>query len=353
MALGVVLYVGYRRSQGKSLRRRLTVPEGALTPRPRRGRVRLDPRAGASARALDDDIMQTAGRLAAEEDDDEGEGGAEIEAIWVFVVPMSLPIDGRVARRPSSSARAPALARAKAVGEEYEGVEVATVTVRARRAGEAIVREAAAPRRRGDRHGRRGADPRMRGGVLLGGLRRAARHLRRGDDPLRGQQGALPRDPHRAPPRRQEVRSRRRPRRTTRRCPTIPPCRPRRRMTAASPARSGGAAPSSDRLESAPCSCWSSERAGSGPRSQPLRCARATTSRSSTRTRSPTSGSTSSWARPGRRPAGASRSARRSRWTRSSRPASRRPTSSSPPPTATTPTSSSPSSPSAASTCRR
>jgi basic amino acid/polyamine antiporter, APA family len=35
-----------------------------------------------------------------------------------------------------------ALARAKAVGEEYEGVEVATATVRARRAGEAIVHEA-------------------------------------------------------------------------------------------------------------------------------------------------------------------------------------------------------------------
>ena len=56
---------------------------------------------------------------------------------------MSLPIDARAARR-AAQARPAALARAKAVGEEYEGVEVATATVRARRAGQAIVDEAGA-----------------------------------------------------------------------------------------------------------------------------------------------------------------------------------------------------------------
>jgi basic amino acid/polyamine antiporter, APA family len=60
-------------------------------------------------------------------------------------VPMALPLDSRVADADLRHARR-ALARAKAVGEEYEGVEVATATVRARRAGEAIVHEA---RRRG------------------------------------------------------------------------------------------------------------------------------------------------------------------------------------------------------------
>ncbi|HKE78518.1 MAG TPA: universal stress protein, partial [Solirubrobacteraceae bacterium] len=61
-----------------------------------------------------------------------------------------------------------ALARAKAVGEEYEGVEVATATVRARRAGQAIVDEA---RRRGVQAIVLAAEEpsKIRGGGLLGG----------------------------------------------------------------------------------------------------------------------------------------------------------------------------------------
>ena len=137
---------------------------------------------------LDDDIMQTAGRLAAEENEDDGEGGAVIEALWVFEVPMALPLDARVPDEELKRARA-ALERAKAVGEEYEGVEVATAVVRARRAGEAIVREA---KRRGVEAIVLAAEEptRMRGGLLLGGKRGPARHVRGGDDPLRGQQGA-------------------------------------------------------------------------------------------------------------------------------------------------------------------
>ena len=116
---------------------------------------------------LDDDIVQTAGRLASEEDEDFGEGGAVIEALWIFEVPLTLPLDTRVPDAELKRARA-ALARAKAVGEEYEGVEVATAVVRARRAGEAIVREA---RRRGVEAIVLAAEEpaRTRGGVLLGG----------------------------------------------------------------------------------------------------------------------------------------------------------------------------------------
>jgi len=82
-------------------------------------------------------------------------------------VPLSLPLDARLPDAQLKRARA-ALARAKAVGEEYEGVEVATATVRARRAGEGIVAEAA----------RRGVElivlaaeepSRIRGGASLGG----------------------------------------------------------------------------------------------------------------------------------------------------------------------------------------
>ena len=144
MAFGVLLYVIYRTVEGKPIFKRVTVPAQALTRRDVEARYgsMLVPVLGTP---LDDDIMQTAGRLAGEENEDAGEGGAVIEALWVFEVPMALPLDSRVADADLRRARQ-ALARAKAIGEEYEGVEVATATVRARRAGEAIVYEA---RRRG------------------------------------------------------------------------------------------------------------------------------------------------------------------------------------------------------------
>jgi APA family basic amino acid/polyamine antiporter len=116
---------------------------------------------------LDDDIMQTAGRLAGDENEDDGEGGAVIEALWVFEIPMSRSLDTRVPEADLRAARK-ALARAKAVGEEYEGVEVATATVRARRAGEAIVHEA---KRRGVEAIVLAAEEPtvVRGGLRLGG----------------------------------------------------------------------------------------------------------------------------------------------------------------------------------------
>jgi APA family basic amino acid/polyamine antiporter len=166
MTFGVALYVYYRISEDKPVFRRVTVPEKTLT-RPRQeaeyGSI-LVPIRGLP---LDDDIVQTAGRLATEENEDLGEGGAVIEALWVFEVPMALPLDARVPDGELKRARR-ALARAKAVGEEYEGVEVATAVVRARRAGEAIVHEA---RRRGVEAIVLAAEEKalIRGGTLLGG----------------------------------------------------------------------------------------------------------------------------------------------------------------------------------------
>jgi APA family basic amino acid/polyamine antiporter len=168
MAGGLLLYVIYRTTQGKSLTQRVTVPANAL----RREVVEAEygsilvPIFGTP---LDDDIVQTAGRLAAEEidDGDEDGGGATIEALWVFEVPMALPIDARLPEAQLETARA-ALRRAKAVGEEYGGVEVATATVRARRAGHAIVEEA---KRRGVELIVLAAEEpsRIRGGAMLGG----------------------------------------------------------------------------------------------------------------------------------------------------------------------------------------
>ena len=171
MAAGIALYVVYRGSQDNSLVKRVTVRESAL----RRDREQTDELGEFGSilvpifdNELDDDIMQTAGRLAGDEHDDfDDERGALIEALWVFEVPMSLPIDARLPDGQLKRART-ALARAKAVGEEYENVEVATATVRARSAGRAIVDEA---QRRGVEAIVMAAEEptRIRGGALLGG----------------------------------------------------------------------------------------------------------------------------------------------------------------------------------------
>ena len=165
LVAGLALYVIYRRGQEKPLRKRFTVPATALQERGTQieyGSI-LVPVFGGS---LDDDIVGTAGRLAAEEAA-EGEGGTVIEAIYVLEVPMSLPIDARVPDEQIQRAKK-ALRRAKEVGEEYEGVEVAPATARARSVGAGIVEEA---RRRGVEAIVLAAEQptRVRGGSLLGG----------------------------------------------------------------------------------------------------------------------------------------------------------------------------------------
>lgn len=166
---GIVFYVVYRLSQGKPLLRRVTVPEDAL--HGERTRVEygtiLVPLTGTQ---IDDDMMQTAGRLAADTGDrrEQPDEPTTIEAIWIHEIPVALPIDAPVGDEGLKRARA-ALLRAKAVGEEYNGVEVATATVRGRRAGAVIVEEA---RRRGVEVIVMAAEEpsRIRGGPILGGL---------------------------------------------------------------------------------------------------------------------------------------------------------------------------------------
>jgi APA family basic amino acid/polyamine antiporter len=164
MVVGVTLYVAHRKTQGRSLTQRFTVPASALQERVEAeyGSI-LVPVFGVQ---LDDDIVGTAGRLAAERAD-ETEGGAVLEALYVFEIPMSLPIDARVPDERVRDAKR-VLARAKQVGEEYEGVEVATAMVRGRSAGQAIVAEA---RRRGVEAIVLAAEEpsRVRGGAILGG----------------------------------------------------------------------------------------------------------------------------------------------------------------------------------------
>jgi APA family basic amino acid/polyamine antiporter len=170
MLVGIALYVVYRRADETSLLRRVTVSPQVLRAEPRGERERdygsiLVPLFGTD---LDDDIVQTAARLVSGEPTDEAAiDAATIEALWIFVIPMSLPLDARLPDAQIKHARQ-VLARAKAVGEEYTGVEVATATVRTRRAGFAIVDEA---RRRGVEAIVMGAEEpsRIRGGARLGG----------------------------------------------------------------------------------------------------------------------------------------------------------------------------------------
>src|SRR5271163_4156967 len=168
MVIGTVLYVVYRRADETSLLRRVTVSPQVLRAEPPSERDYgsiLVPLFGTD---LDEDIVQTAARLVSGEPTDEAAiDDATIEAVWIFVIPMSLPIDARLPEAQVKHARQ-ALARARAIGEEYTGVHVATATVRTRRAGYAIVDEA---RRRGVEAIVLGAEEPLlsRGGARLGG----------------------------------------------------------------------------------------------------------------------------------------------------------------------------------------
>jgi basic amino acid/polyamine antiporter, APA family len=168
MVAGIALYVIYRRADQASLLRRVTVPAAALRvehlPDREYGSI-LVPLCGTR---LDEDIIQTAALLVAGKPTDSAEiDSSTIEAVWIFEMPMSLPLDARLPDAQVKHARQ-ALARAKAVGEEYAGVQVATATIRARRAGQAILEEA---RRRGVEAIVLGAEEpsRIGGGSRLGG----------------------------------------------------------------------------------------------------------------------------------------------------------------------------------------
>jgi basic amino acid/polyamine antiporter, APA family len=165
---GLLLYVLYRRADEVSLLQRVTVAPEVLRAEPPAEREYGSILVPLFGTELDEDIVHTASRLVAGKPTDEAAiDEATIEAVWIFVMPMSLPLDARLPEAQIKTARQ-ALARAKAVGEEYAGVQVATATVRTRRAGYAVVDEA---RRRGVEAIVLGAEqPSMiRGGARLGG----------------------------------------------------------------------------------------------------------------------------------------------------------------------------------------
>ena len=153
---GVALYVIYRRSQDKPLTQALHDPR-----RRRCGRRRgveygsiLVPVFGERARRRHRRHRRPAGGRGGR-----GGRGRRRDRGALRVRDPDVAADRRArARRADRARRKQALARAKEVGEEYEGVEVATAMVRGRSAGAAIVAEAQAARGGGDRARRRGAD---------------------------------------------------------------------------------------------------------------------------------------------------------------------------------------------------
>ena len=168
MAFGLTFYVVYRKVfEGTSLTKRVSVTERALTkqvPEIEFGNV-LVPVFGTK---FDDDIVATAGRLAAAEQDSRGSGVSRMEVVYVIEVPLTLPLDAALPKEREEQARR-ALARAREVGEEYEDVEVVTDVIRARKVGAGILE--AARRSNAEAIVIGGEAPtKIRGGGVLGGI---------------------------------------------------------------------------------------------------------------------------------------------------------------------------------------
>ncbi len=170
MAFGLLFYVVYRKVvEGTTLTKRVSVTERALTKQVREISYRniLVPVFGTE---LDDDIVSTAGRLAAAsaEEADGHKDETRLDVVYVIEVPLSLPLDAELPAEREEAARK-ALERAREVGEEYENVRVEAETLRARDIGAGIVEAA---RRSSAEAIVIGGEPptKVRGGAVLGGI---------------------------------------------------------------------------------------------------------------------------------------------------------------------------------------
>jgi len=129
LALGIVVYVGVRRSRGESLMQRVTAPDerpaaSAVSFR----RIVVPMKLG----IIGEEMLATAVKLASEH-------RAEVSALYVIRVPLEFPID--VPFTEGEERATAALAEAKLLGEDYD-VVVEGAIVRARAIGSAIVQHA-------------------------------------------------------------------------------------------------------------------------------------------------------------------------------------------------------------------
>jgi APA family basic amino acid/polyamine antiporter len=168
MVFGLIFYVVYRKGfEGTTLTRRVSVTERALTKQVPEVEFRniLVPVFGTG---LDDDIVATAGRLAAAEQESSDGDDAHLEVVYVIEVPLTLPLDAKLPPEREAEAQR-ALERAREVGEEYEDVGVSTEVIRARKVGAGILEAA---RRSGAEAIVIGGEPptKIRGGARIGGI---------------------------------------------------------------------------------------------------------------------------------------------------------------------------------------
>jgi APA family basic amino acid/polyamine antiporter len=168
MIFGLTFYVVYRKVfEGTTLTKRVSVPERALTKQVPEVEFRniLVPVFGTK---FDDDIVATAGRLAAAEHA-EGDGAdPRLEVIYVIEVPLTLPLDAKLPPEREREAER-TLARARDVADEYGGVEVSTEVIRARKVGAGIVAAARASGTEAIVIGGE-APTKIRGGAKIGGI---------------------------------------------------------------------------------------------------------------------------------------------------------------------------------------
>jgi APA family basic amino acid/polyamine antiporter len=170
MVFGLLFYVVYRKVfEGTTLTKRVSVSEAALTKQVPELAYRkiLVPIFGSR---LDDDIVSTAGRLAAPEPGSRGgeDGEARLDVIYVVEVPLTLPLDAPLPPDQAEEARR-ALERASEIGDEYEDVEISSELIRARDVGAGIV---SAARERDVEAIVIGAEPptKIKGGARFGGI---------------------------------------------------------------------------------------------------------------------------------------------------------------------------------------
>lgn len=168
LAVGLVGYVIYRKAvEQVSLTRQVSVEPRALT----RPRVSIDfhnilvPIFG---ERLDDDIVSTAGRMAAEGDPEETDAKATLTILYLIEIPLARGIGDPLPEEVADLAQT-ATRRAEEVADEYGGVEVRVEIERVRRKGTGIVYAA---RRLGVDAIVMGAEPPnpIRGGARFGGI---------------------------------------------------------------------------------------------------------------------------------------------------------------------------------------
>ncbi|MCB0857575.1 MAG: amino acid permease [Solirubrobacterales bacterium] len=168
LAVGLIGYVIYRRViEQISLTRQVTVEARALT----RPRVSIDfhnilvPIFGTR---IDDDIVSTAGRMAAEGDPEETDAQAVLTLLYLIEIPLARAIKDPLPEEVADEAQR-VTKRAREVADEYDGVDVRVEIERVRRKGTGIV---FAARRLGVDAIVMGAEPPspIKGGAKLGGI---------------------------------------------------------------------------------------------------------------------------------------------------------------------------------------